>query len=78
MVGNAWEWVASSSKSHPGNPTPYDHGDAYRLVKGGCWDDAPSSSARCSYRTWYLPLNSSGTGLGDSDYIGFRVARSTK
>jgi iron(II)-dependent oxidoreductase len=76
MVGNAWEWVASPSKSHPGNPTPYNDGDAYRLVKGGCWDDGPSSSGRCSYRTWYLPLNSSGTGPGDSDYIGFRIARS--
>jgi formylglycine-generating enzyme required for sulfatase activity len=75
MVGNAWEWIASRSKSHPGNPAPYDHGDAYRLVKGGCWDDGPSASTRCSARTWYLPLNSSGTGPGDSDYIGFRVAR---
>jgi formylglycine-generating enzyme required for sulfatase activity len=76
MVGNSWEWVASPSKSYPGNPAPYNHGDAYRLVKGGCWDDTPSSSGRCSYRTWYLPLSSSGTGPGDSDYIGFRVARS--
>ena len=75
MVGNAWEWVASRSRSHPGNPQPYDHGDGYRLVKGGGWDDPHSSSARISYRKWYLPLNSSGPGPGDCDYIGFRVAR---
>jgi formylglycine-generating enzyme required for sulfatase activity len=75
MVGNAWEWVASRSQSHPGNPKPYDHGDAYRLVKGGCWDDGPSSSARCSYRTWYLPLGGSGPAPSDCDFIGFRVAR---
>lgn len=43
--------------------------------KAARWDDEPSSSARCSDRTWYLPLSSSGTGPGDSDYIGFRVAR---
>jgi len=75
MVGNAWEWVASRSQSHPGNPAPYDHGDAYRLVKGGCWDDGPSASARCSYRKWYLPLGSSGPAPSDCDFIGFRVAR---
>jgi formylglycine-generating enzyme required for sulfatase activity len=74
MVGNAWEWVTSRSKSHPGNPEPFDHTDAYRLVKGGCWDDGPSGG-RCSSRIWYLPPSSSGTGPGDSDYIGFRVAR---
>ena len=74
MVGNAWEWVADRSKSHPGNPQPFDHGDAYRLVKGGCWDDGPSV-IRCSARIWYLPPGSSGSGPGDCDYIGFRVAR---
>jgi len=74
MVGNAWEWVASRSRSHPGSPAPFDHTDAYRLVKGGCWDDGPAG-VRCSSRIWYLPLGSSGTGPGDSDYIGFRVAR---
>jgi formylglycine-generating enzyme required for sulfatase activity len=74
MAGNAWEWVADRSKSHPGNPEPFDHTDVYRLVKGGCWDDGPSG-VRCSSRIWYLPPSSSGTGPGDSDYIGFRVAR---
>jgi len=74
MVGNAWEWVADWSKSYPGNPKPFDHTAAYRLVKGGCWDDGPSG-VRCAYRGWYLPPSSSGTGPGDSDYIGFRVAR---
>ena len=43
-------------------------------VKGGCWDDGPFG-VRCAYRGWYLPPSSSGTGPGDSDYIGFRVAR---
>ncbi len=46
----------------------------YHFVRGGCWDDGPSS-VRCAYRGWYLPPGSGGVGPGDSDYIGFRVAR---
>ena len=74
MVGNAYEWVADWSQSYPGSSEPFDHTDHYRQVKGGCWDDGPLG-VRCSYRGWYLPPSSSGTGPGDSDYIGFRVAR---
>jgi formylglycine-generating enzyme required for sulfatase activity len=74
MVGNAYEWVADWHKSYPGSSKPFDRTGAYRCVKGGCWDDGPLG-VRCAYRGWYLPPSSSGTGPGDSDYIGFRVAR---
>ena len=74
MVGNAYEWVADYAKSYPGNPEPFDHTGAYHYVRGGCWDDGPVA-VRCAARVWYLSPNSSGTGPGDSDYIGFRVAR---
>ena len=74
MVGNGYEWVADWAVSYPGSPEPFDHTGAYRFVRGGCWDDGPTA-VRCSARVWYLPPNSSGTGPGDSDYIGFRVAR---
>jgi len=74
MVGNAYEWVADWHRPHPGSPNPFDHANAYRFVKGGCWDDGPLSN-RCAYRGWYLPPSSGGTGPGDCDYIGFRVAR---
>ncbi len=73
MVGNAYEWVADQAASYPGNPKPFDHA-GYHFVRGGCWDDGPFS-VRCAYRGWYLPPSSSGVGPGDSDYIGFRVAR---
>ena len=73
MVGNAYEWVADTAKSYPGNPEPFEH-KGYHFVRGGCWDDGPSS-VRCAYRGWYLPPSSGGVGPGDSDYIGFRVAR---
>ena len=65
MVGNAWEWVASRSKSHPGNPAPYDHGEAYRLVKGGCWDDGPP------------PASAAATGRGISRSAAAGRARAT-
>jgi formylglycine-generating enzyme required for sulfatase activity len=74
MVGNGYEWVADWHRSYPGAPKPFDHTDAFRIVKGGCWDDGPFS-VRCAYRGWHLPPGSSGTGPGDSDYITFRVAR---
>jgi formylglycine-generating enzyme required for sulfatase activity len=53
---------------------PVEIGDGQRLVEGACWDDGPIS-VRCAYRGWYLLPSNSGTGPGDSDYIGFRVAR---
>lgn len=74
MVGNAYEWVADFAKSYPGSPEPFDHAGAYHFARGGCWDDGPHA-VRCSARVWYLPPNSAGTGPGDSDYPGFRVAR---
>jgi iron(II)-dependent oxidoreductase len=74
MVGNGYEWVADWCKSYPGSSKPFDHTNAFRCVRGACWDDGPYS-VRCAYRGWYLPPSSSGTGPGDSDYIGFRVAR---
>ena len=73
MVGNAYEWVADRAKSYPGNPEPFDH-TGYHFVRGGCWDDGPLN-VRCAYRGWYLPPSSGGVGPGDSDYIGFRIAR---
>jgi iron(II)-dependent oxidoreductase len=73
MVGNAYEWVADDVKSYPGNPEPFEH-KGFHFVRGGCWDDGPAN-VRCAYRGWYLPSGSSGVGPGDSDYIGFRVAR---
>jgi len=71
MTGNAYEWCAGWAISYPGSSRPYDHTGKYHVVKGGCWDDPNVTSA---FRSWYLPPSSSGTGPGDSDYIGFRMA----
>lgn len=72
MIGNAYEWCAGWAKSYPGASKTFDHNGKYHVVKGGCWDDPEVS---CAFRTWYLPPGSSGTGPGDCDYIGFRMAK---
>jgi len=74
MVGNAYEWVSDWAVSYPDNPKPFDFTNAFRFVRGGCWDDGPRSN-RCAYRAWYLPPDSGGTGPGDCDYVGFRLVR---
>jgi len=74
IVGNAYEWVADWAKSYPGSDEPFDYTGQYVFVRGGCWDDGPSA-VRCAARVWYVPPETSGTGPGDSDYPGFRVAR---
>ena len=73
MVGNAYEWVADEAKSYPGSKRSFFH-EGYHFVRGGCWDDGPAN-VRCAFRLWYLPPSSGGVGPGDSDYIGFRIAK---
>ena len=72
MIGNAYEWCADWAKSYPGCSKKFDFTGKYHVVKGGCWDDV---GITCSFRSWYLPPSSSGVGPGDSDYIGFRMAK---
>ncbi|MFC1714288.1 formylglycine-generating enzyme family protein [Candidatus Poribacteria bacterium] len=72
MVGNAYEWCADWAKSYPGSSRPFDHTGKYHIVKGGCWDDIGVTAA---FRSWYLSPSSAGTGPGDCDYIGFRIAK---
>lgn len=72
MAGNAYEWCADFAKSYPGSSKPFDYTGKYHVVKGGCWDDPEIS---CAFRSWYLPRCSGGVGPGDSDIIGFRIAK---
>lgn len=74
MVGNGWEWVSDWAVSYAGSPASFDHTNAFRFVRGGCWDD-DAGPCRCAFREWYLPPDSTGTGPGDCDYVGFRIAR---
>lgn len=72
MVGNAYEWCGDWAKSYPGCSKPYDYTGKYHIVRGGCWDDP---KANATFRSWYLPPDCAGVGRGDSDIIGFRMAK---
>ncbi len=61
MLGNVWEWTASTFCPYPGfAPFPYPgYSSAYfdrahYVLKGGSWASQPPT-LRASFRNWYLP-----------------------
>lgn len=60
MVGNAWEWTATSFGPYPGfAPGPYKEYSApwfgsHKVLRGGCWATR-SGMIRNTYRNYYPP-----------------------
>jgi iron(II)-dependent oxidoreductase len=61
LIGDAWEWTASSLEGYPGfRPFPYPEysqvffGGPYRVLRGGSWATRPMV-ARNTFRNWDLP-----------------------
>ncbi|MEG3898523.1 ergothioneine biosynthesis protein EgtB [Microcoleus sp. SVA1_B6] len=61
MLGNVWEWTASTFDAYPGFESyPYrGYSQAYfdgehRVLKGGSWATFPQA-LRSSFRNWYYP-----------------------
>ncbi len=61
MLGNVWEWTASTFDAYPGFESyPYTgYSQAYfdgehRVLKGGSWA-TPTQTLRSSFRNWYYP-----------------------
>jgi iron(II)-dependent oxidoreductase len=74
MLGDVWEWTASSFRGHPGfRAFPYREysevffGDEYKVLRGGSWATHPSA-ARPSFRNWDYPIRR-------QIFAGFRCAR---
>ena len=61
MIGNVWEWTASSFMPYDGF-TPWPYADyskiyfdgAHRVLRGGSWATRPWAM-RASFRNWYTP-----------------------
>ena len=61
MLGNVWEWTASTFEAYPGFESyPYrGYSEVYfdgehRVLKGGSWATFPQA-LRSSFRNWYYP-----------------------
>jgi iron(II)-dependent oxidoreductase len=74
MLGDVWEWTASSFGPYPGfEAFPYREysevffGDEYRVLRGGSWATSPLV-ARVSFRNWDYPIRR-------QIFAGFRCVR---
>lgn len=74
MVGDVWEWTASTFHGYPGFVSfPYPEysevffGDEYRVLRGGSWATHPSA-CRATFRNWDYPIRR-------QIFCGFRCAR---
>jgi serine/threonine-protein kinase len=69
MVGNAWEWTASSLTTYPGGQLPIKPTEEMRVIRGGAYD-SDQSTATATYRRGY-------PARGNYDYskTGFRCAK---
>ena len=74
MMGDVWEWTASTFSPYPGFVAfPYREysevfwGDTYRVLRGGSWATDPAA-CRTTFRNWDLPIRR-------QIFAGFRCAR---
>jgi gamma-glutamyl hercynylcysteine S-oxide synthase len=74
MIGDVWEWTASSFEPYPGfEPYPYEEyssiffGDDYKVLRGGSWATRPRV-ATTTFRNWDYPIRR-------QLFCGFRCAR---
>ena len=61
LLGNVWEWTASTFEPHPGFVAyPYEgysspyFGGTHRVMRGGSFATSPAI-ARPTFRNWYPP-----------------------
>jgi iron(II)-dependent oxidoreductase len=74
MIGDVWEWTATSFGGYPGYRSfPYREysevffGDDYRVLRGGSWATHPAA-IRVTFRNWDYPIRR-------QIFAGFRCAR---
>ncbi len=74
MIGDVWEWTASTFEPWPGfGAFPYPEysevffGPEHRVLRGGSWATRPGA-VRNTFRNWDYPIRR-------QIFSGFRVAR---
>ena len=74
LVGDVWEWTASSFTAYPGfRSFPYKEysevffGSDYRVLRGGSWA-TDATACRSTFRNWDYPVRR-------QIFAGFRCAR---
>ncbi len=71
MVGNAWEWTASSMKAYPGGQLLKPQQDDEKVIRGGSWQ-SNSEQATTTFRAgWHA------RSAKTYSETGFRCARDT-
>jgi formylglycine-generating enzyme required for sulfatase activity len=68
MVGNAWEWTASSLKAYPGGRLPQPPEDDLKVIRGNYWNGR-ATQATTTFRRGYPARGE------DYKNTGFRCAR---
>lgn len=72
MIGNVWEWTASSLTAYPGGQLPIKPTSDMRVIRGGAYD-SDENAATTTYRRGYP-----ASGNYDYSKIGFRCVRDVK
>lgn len=68
MVGNAWEWTASTLQAYPGGRLPVQDRQDLRVIRGGNWQSA-RGAATTTYRGAWPAINA------DYSTCGFRLVK---
>jgi formylglycine-generating enzyme required for sulfatase activity len=68
MVGNAWEWTASTLQAYPGGRLPVQNRQDLRVIRGGNWQSA-RGAATTTYRGAWPAINA------DYSTCGFRLVK---
>ena len=76
MIGNVWEWTASSLKPYPnGRPIDPKGYKNLKVIRGGGWKSEPAQATTTYRRGWPASRNDWGETVSDYSLTGFRCAQ---
>ncbi len=76
MIGNVWEWTASSLKPYPNGRAIESKGyKNLKVIRGGAWMSEPAQATTTYRRGWPASRNDWGETVSDYSLTGFRCAQ---